>query len=221
MPSILLLLVLFAFEVLFRNAPANGSIECMVGSVLKGVWIGFCIAAPVGPIGILVLKQALQHGRGAGLASGFGAALADLVYGFLAVAGVRLVAGQGRTVAVTGGFVLLWLAWRFWRETPSEDASVMVRKSGLSGAATTFALTLSNPMTILSFAAIVASTGTDAPALFVTGIFVGSMLWWATLSLTAVWLRAWIELQGVVLNRVAAVTLAGFGFWAIWGRSLN
>lgn len=198
----------------------GANIECMINAVLKGVSLGFCIAAPVGPIGILILKQALQRGRSAGLASGLGAALADLIYGFLAVAGVRLVAGYGRAVAVVGGFVLLILAWKLWREKPATDAAGVTTKSRWSGVGTTFFLTLSNPMTIVSFAAMVASTAADAPAYFVAGVFVGSMLWWAMLSLTAVWLRRWIEIRGILLNRLAGGTIACFGIWTIWSKGL-
>ena len=188
----------------------------MLGSLFRGVWIGFCIAAPVGPIGILVLKQALQAGVWSGLANGFGAALADLAYGCVAVAGVRLAAGPAQAVAVVGGIILLWLAYRSWSETPAGDAGLKQSKSRLSGTATTFVLTLSNPMTILSFAALVASVGANAPMYFVGGVFLGSMLWWVILSLAAGRLAGILKLRSLVLNRVAAVTLACFGIWAIW-----
>jgi putative LysE/RhtB family amino acid efflux pump len=218
MPSNCVFYCLLPFEFPFPNAKINGSIKCMVSSVLKGAWLGFCIAAPVGPIGILVLKEALQRGRTAALASGLGAALADLIYGFLAIAGVRIVSGHARAVALTGGCFLLYLAWKSWQQTPGTDVGAAERKNSWGGTVTTFVLTLSNPMTILSFAAMVASTGADAPAHFVTGVFLGSLLWWTVLSTTAAWLRQWIEIRGVVLNRLSAATLGCFGLWAIWGK---
>ena len=184
----------------------------MVAPLAKGIWLGFSIAAPVGPIGILVLKQALQRGYRAGIASGFGAALADLIYGCLAVAGVQLFAGTGRIVAIVGGLVLLWLAWRSWHEPPAQDSAAA------GGTITTFLLTLSNPMTILSFAAMIAGVGATAPAYFVAGVFLGSMLWWTILSFSAVSIRRWIEVRGVVLNRIAAITLGSLGVWAIYLR---
>jgi putative LysE/RhtB family amino acid efflux pump len=133
---------------------------------------------------------------------------------------VRLAAGYARPVAVLGGGFLLWLAWKSWRETPAEDVTVPKRKSIMRNVATTFVLTLSNPMTILSFAAMIASTGADAPEWFVVGIFSGSMLWWIILSLTSAWLAVFIKLRGAVLNRVAAVTLGAFGIWAIVMKGL-
>ena len=190
----------------------------MVSSILRGVWLGFSIAAPVGPIGVLVLKRALQSGRWAGIRSGFGAALADLIYGFLAVAGVRLAAGYSRGVAIAGGSVLLWLAWRSWKERPRADGDGEAEER-YRGTLATFLLTLSNPMTILSFAAMVASAGADAPALFVVGVFSGSMLWWVVLSIGAAAFRPALEGKGIALNRLAAVTLGCFGLWALLVRA--
>ena len=193
----------------------------MIEAVAKGAWIGFCIAAPVGPIGTLVLKQSLKWGSRAGLASGLGAALADLCYGLLAVAGVRLAAAYARPVAIVGGCFLLWLAWKSWREAPVENAAAIEREGLVRSVATTFLLTISNPMTILSFAALVASAGTGAPAYFVVGVFLGSMLWWTILSTSSAWLSGFIDIRGAVLNRLAAVTLGGFGIWAIFARGLK
>jgi threonine/homoserine/homoserine lactone efflux protein len=192
----------------------------MIMAILRGAWLGFCIAAPVGPIGVMVLTQTLQWGRRAGLASGLGAALADFTYGFLAIAGVRLAGGHARMVATTGGLVLLCLAWKSWRQPPAGNAFPLQR-SRFGPTAATFLLTMSNPITILLFGGLIASAGTDAPAHFVVGIFLGSMIWWTILSLTAAWLRRWIAIRGVVLNRLAALTLACFGLWAIWSRGLH
>jgi putative LysE/RhtB family amino acid efflux pump len=193
----------------------------MITAVMKGAWLGLCIAAPVGPIGVLVLNQSLQTGRWTGIASGFGAALADMTYGFLAVVGVRLAAGYARFIGVTGGIVLLLLAWRLWHEAPSGQSAAVEAGSLGSATITTFLLTLSNPMTILSFAALVAGAGIEAPSLFVVGVFLGSMLWWLILSLSAASLRSQIGIRGAVLNRLAAFSLASFGAWAIWSKTVR
>ena len=185
--------------------------EGMLDAIAKGTWLGFAIAAPVGPIGVLVLKQSLRHGRRAGLSSGLGAALADLIYGFLAVAGVRLAAGAGRAVGLAGGLMLLWLAYRSWREQPAAASAPIA-----GGTLSTFLLTLSNPMTILSFAALVASVGAGAPGWFVCGVFLGSMLWWTLLSCAAASLSGFLNGRARMLNRIAAVTLAVFGIVALW-----
>jgi threonine/homoserine/homoserine lactone efflux protein len=193
----------------------------MTDSLLKGAWLGLCIAAPVGPIGLLVIKRSFSEGRAAGLASGLGAALADLFYGILAVIGVRFAGAFARPVAFIGGLLLLWLAWRAWRERPAGESAAAKAGGLLTCVATTFALTISNPMTILFFAAAVSSAGGAAPVWFVAGVFSGSMLWWCILSSSANWLGQNIGIRGVWLNRIAAITLASFGGWAIWSKGLH
>jgi putative LysE/RhtB family amino acid efflux pump len=192
-----------------------------IASLAKGAWLGICIAAPVGPIGTLVLKQSLRSGFRAGLVSGFGAALADLCYGALAAAGVRLVAGFARPVAIVGGLILFWLAWKSWHEQPPAQSGVVTNDGRLRSVGTTFLLTISNPMTILSFAAMISTVGADYPALFVAGVFLGSMIWWTVLSAFSSWLGTRMELNPSILNRLAAVTLACFGVWGLVMKGLR
>lgn len=190
-------------------------------SLAKGAWLGFCIAAPVGPIGTLVLKQSLRSGFRAGLASGFGAALADLCYGAMAAAGVPMAAAYARPIAIAGGVILLGLAWRTWHESPPDQTVVVAKEGRLRRIATTFVLTISNPMTILSFAAMISTVGADSPAFFVAGVFLGSMLWWTILSAFSSWIGTRIELHPLLLNRVAALTLACFGVWGVMMKGLR
>jgi putative LysE/RhtB family amino acid efflux pump len=192
----------------------------MLDSIAKGLWLGFCIAAPVGPIGTLVLKRSLTRGFRAGLACGLGTALADLCYGVLAATGIHFAAACARPLAIAGGLLLLWLAWRSWHEAPPTDG-LNPPESVPRGTATTFLLTLSNPMTILSFAALIASTGGSSPGWFVLGVFSGSMLWWVTLSATASSLAPYLVHCGVLLNRIAAITLAAFGLFTLYTRALR
>jgi threonine/homoserine/homoserine lactone efflux protein len=192
-----------------------------IASIAKGAWLGFCIAAPVGPIGTLVLRQSLRSGFRAGFASGFGAALADLCYGALAAAGVRLAAAYARPVAIAGGLILLGLAWRTWHESPPDQGAVIASEGRLRRIATTFSLTISNPMTILSFSAMISTVGADHPAFFVAGVFLGSMLWWTVLSAFSSWIGTRIELHPALLNRLAAVTLACFGLWGVVMKGLR
>ncbi len=176
----------------------------------NGCGLGFAIAAPVGPIGLLVLQQSINRGMTAGLRCGLGAALADLCYGVLAAAGFTLVARWRAPTALIGGLVLLWLAWRAWR------LSGPTRQAPGEGFLSTFLLTLSNPMTILSFAALVAGAGAESPALFVTGIFSGSLAWWLLLSTLAGALGARMTVSAHIwLNRGSALVLAAFGLRAL------
>ncbi|HRC39081.1 MAG TPA: LysE family transporter, partial [Rubrivivax sp.] len=90
---------------------------------LQSMWVGLAIAAPVGPIGVLVIQRTLRHGVPAGLATGLGAAVADATYGAVGAYGVTGLTAwlQGARVplALAGGAFLLWLAWRTWLAEPA------------------------------------------------------------------------------------------------------
>jgi threonine/homoserine/homoserine lactone efflux protein len=196
---------------------------------LKGLIVGLSIAAPVGPIGILCIRRTLANGRAAGFVSGLGAATADAMYGaaagfgLTAIAGV-LVGGQ-QWLRLVGGLFLLYLGIRTWR-TAGQGGTLSIASEisrGLLGAyASTLALTLTNPMTILSFAAIFAGLGVAAGARYasaiaiVAGVFCGSALWWLTLSTVVGALRHHLSTSGVRwVNRVSGAIIAGFGVQAL------
>ena len=185
--------------------------------------VGLSIAAPVGPIGLLVIQRTLRHGAVAGLAAGLGAALADGAYGAVGAFGItsliRWLSDLRVPLAVVGGAFLLWLAWRIWRQRPTARAAGSPDGAGLGrGFAGTFALTLSNPATILSFVAVFGSlAGHGAPAsplAMVLGVTVGSALWWLLLSTLVARLRTRVDARAQrLINRVSALLLAGFAMW--------
>lgn len=123
---------------------------------LQAAVIGVLIAAPAGPIGLLTMQRTLERGLAAGLATGLGAAADDAVYGAVGAFSVRwLIDGltQAKTpLALGGGALLLVLAWRTWHAPVAHSAAPARDARGLLGlAAGTFALTLANPATIVSF----------------------------------------------------------------------
>lgn len=190
---------------------------------LKSSWIGLSIAAPVGPIGLLVIQRTLRHGGAVGLATGLGAAAGDAVYGALGAFGVSALIGvlqQARVpLVLLGGAFLLGLAWRTWfAAAPARGAEVSAGPALLPSFAGTFVLTLSNPATILSFIAIfgaLASQGAPAsPGLMVLGVLIGSALWWLLLSTAVAALRSRFDLRAQRrVGRVSALMLAAFALW--------
>lgn len=203
------------------------------GLLLQAVVVGFSIAAPVGPIGLLCLQRSLDEGPRIGLATGLGAACADAVYGAIGAYGVHTVIGwltRARTgLALAGGLFLLWMAWQTWRDAPRERQAATVTGAGRDGAhralqayAGTFALTLSNPATILSFVAIFAALAgrgpVGDPAWMVVGVFAGSALWWLALSHGVSRLRHRLSARGLVrIRRASALLLGGFGLVQLAG----
>jgi threonine/homoserine/homoserine lactone efflux protein len=199
------------------------------GLFLEGIVIGFAIAAPVGPIGILCIRRTLAEGRTSGFVSGLGAATADAVYGSVAALGLTFVAellvGGEVWLRLVGGAFLVFLGVRTFLARPAERAAP-VERSGLVGAyASTFLLTLTNPTTILSFAAIFAGLGAgdangSAPStmLLVLGVFLGSALWWLILSGSVGLSRAKLSARGLrLVNRISGTVIAAFGVLALSG----
>ncbi len=127
---------------------------------LKGLLIGFSIAAPVGPIGVLCIRRTLASGRTIGLLSGLGAATADALYGSLAAFGLTAISGflvrQQGLLRLLGGAFLCYLGLRAILTRPANAASLNSPASHVNAYSSTFFLTLTNPLTILSFAAIFA-----------------------------------------------------------------
>jgi threonine/homoserine/homoserine lactone efflux protein len=191
--------------------------------------LGFSIAAPVGPIGILCIRRTLAEGRSFGFASGLGAATADALYGSIAAFGLTLITnvlvGQQLWLRLVGGAFLCYLGARTLLSRPAEQAA-QARASGrgLLGAwVSTLLLTVTNPMTILSFVAVFAGLGLgqgaagelDA-AMLVLGVFCGSALWWLVLSGGVSLLRRRVTPNLLVwVNRVSGATILAFGLLAL------
>lgn len=194
--------------------------------LVRGMIIGFSIAAPIGPIGMLCIRRTLAEGRATGLAVGLGAASADSIYAAMAGFGLTLVSAflvsQQVWLRLIGGGFLCSLGVKIFLETPAVKAANVSGK-GLFGAYTsTFFLTLTNPATIISFTAVfaglgVASAGGDylGASALVVGVFFGSLLWTVILTSAVSMLRGRFTTRGMRwVNRVSGATLMGFGIAA-------
>lgn len=188
-----------------------------------GFGLGLALAMPVGPISLLCLQQALTRGFGAGIAAGLGVALADAAYGAIAAFGLTTITNflveLEVPLRVLGLAAMLWLAFRIWRDA---DAPKHLGANPRSGAATTaqlFALTIANPMTIVTFLALfvgagVGTAGYEYAAVLTIGVFAGSFLWWAVLSWIVGVLRDRINDRSLGwINRASALMVAGLALW--------
>lgn len=194
--------------------------------LIKGIVIGFSIAAPVGPIGVLCIRRSLADGRKVGFVTGLRAATADAIYGFVAAFGVTAVSsflvGQRKWLGLLGGAFLCYLGIRTNLSKPASEAA-KTRANGLAAAyLSTFLLTLSNPMTILSFVAVftgfglATSTNYLSAWVMVAGVFAGSALWWLLLSFGVALFRSrlgdrWMR----VVNQLSGAIMLAFGLYAI------
>ena len=199
----------------------------VAGLFLRGLLIGFSIAAPVGPIGVLVIRRTLAEGRLAGLVTGLGAATADALYGCVAGFGLTfvtsLLVGQQLWVRLIGGLFLCYLGIRAFMAAPAERAATAAGSSLLGAYGATLLLTLANPATILSFIAVFAGLGLaatsgdyGAASLLVLGVFAGSALWWVLLSSGIGLLRLRLTPDTLRwINRVSGAILVVFGALAL------
>lgn len=197
----------------------------------KALAVGLLIAAPVGPIGLLTIKRTLDQGMAAGLATGLGAAFADAIYGAIGAFGITQVivwlVSARVWMAWVGGAMLLWMAWRIISQPLASEAAPLPSRADLMRCfAGTFALTLSNPATILSFIAVFASmAGANTQALsplpMIAGVLIGSSAWWLTLSFgVGHWRHRFDATWRKRINHLSGVFLMGFALWqwgAVWG----
>jgi threonine/homoserine/homoserine lactone efflux protein len=202
-----------------------------VEELLKGYLLGFAIAAPVGPIGLLCIRRTLAEGVPAGLASGLGAATADAMYGAVAALGLTAVSSlmvdQAVWLRLVGGLFLLYLGLTIFRSRPALESAAAAGRSHSARLAwaygSTLLLTITNPATILSFGVAFAGLGLVGPnvggmpaVVIVLGVFLGSACWWLLLSGAVGYFRARVGGGKLVwINRGSGVLLVGFGVVAL------
>ncbi|MEW5570789.1 LysE family translocator [Rossellomorea marisflavi] len=195
--------------------------------LLKGLLIGFTVAAPVGPIGILCINRTLSKGRLTGFVSGLGAASADAIYGCIAAFGLTFITSflisQKLWLQLIGGLFLCYLGIQTYRSRPAGHAA-SARGGGLLKSYTSvFFLTVTNPMTILFFIGIFSGIGLGKSSfdmgsalLMVTGVFLGSAAWWLSLSFGVSLFRKKFSNDTLAwINRLSGIIVFGFGVFAL------
>lgn len=198
-----------------------------VALLFKGMALGFAIAAPVGPIGLLCIQRTLHFGRRAGFLSGLGAATADMLCagmaGFGLTALLYMAGGMGWLMQLVGGGYLIWLGVTMLRSRQRERTEGTEPFSSGKLYASTLLLTLANPMTWMSFAGAFAGSGGAAAeaspvsgAIFMGGVFAGSALWWFLLSSFTDRVRQRLRYGSLIwINRISGAVMAGFGIWGL------
>ncbi|HAN73641.1 MAG TPA: lysine transporter LysE [Planktothrix sp. UBA8407] len=196
-----------------------------ISFLAKGLIIGFSIAAPVGPVGILCIRRSLSQGYLVGFFTGLGAATADALYGFIAGFGLTIISNilvsQQMGLKLMGGLFLCYLGLKIALEKPTEQSANPSGKI-INAYASTFFLTVTNPITILSFIAIFAGLGLGSKndywdaGILVLGVFLGSTLWWLILVSGVSLFRNQINTHTLQwINRISGIIIIGFGLAAL------
>lgn len=198
------------------------------GLFFKGLLLGFSLAAPLGPIGVLCIRRTLANGMLTGFVSGLGTATADALYAAMAAFGLTAATGylvsQQLYFHSIGGLYLLYLSYTTFTAQPEMNtAPPPIAGTLLSSYFSSFFLTLANPMTILMFIALFAGITTlelsadyTHSLLLVGGVFSGSLVWWFFLSTFVGILRSNFSPPKLVLiNRISGIIIAGFGIYSL------
>ena len=200
-----------------------------VGFFIRGIIIGFAIAAPVGPIGVLCVQRTINRGASFGFVSGLGAATADACYGIVAAFSVAAVfnflSDHKTWFSLAGGLYLGYLGIKAFRLVPDNQVETSNPMGRLRAYLSIFFLTLTNPMTILSFAAVFAGFGFGNTAgnylnavILVAGVFCGSAMWWLALSGTTGLIRHKFTAKHLRwINRISGIVILGFAAYIILG----
>lgn len=192
-----------------------------------GAGIGFFMAAPFGPIGVLCMRRTLAKGPMAGLASGLGAATADALCSSIAGFGLTfissLILSHQMIIRLLGGLFLIILGIKTFSAIPTLSCESIKSSGLLSVYTSTFLLTMANPVTTLSFAAIFAGFGVTqnnadylSAAILISGVFLGSASWWLALSGSIKFLNFNIDFTAQNwINKLSGFILIGFGIIAL------
>jgi threonine/homoserine/homoserine lactone efflux protein len=201
----------------------------MFDFLIKGLILGIAVAAPVGPIGLLCINRTLNKNYFSGVISGMGATFADVFYGVIAGFGVSFLSNflleHTLTFQLVGGFALIILGVRTIMRKNSEQKENPLRpvkfrkRNYVKDFISSFALTLSNPVTILFFTAVFATfglstgeTNIQSASLLILGVFIGSGMWWMFINGIAIKLKARVGISFISkINVVSGSLIVGFG----------
>lgn len=196
------------------------------GLAANGVAIGLAVAAPIGPVNLIVIRRTLRYGQLNGFLSGGGAAIGDAIFAAIAAFGITaamdFVIRIETLLQIAGGCFLLFLGLRTWFARPNFGEAPAEVHTGAMAAVfvTTFVLTITNPATMLGFIAIfggvagLAGAGDDYghAATVVLAVFAGSALWWAGLSgFVSLFRHRMNDDLLLIVNRVSGVLIVIFG----------
>jgi threonine/homoserine/homoserine lactone efflux protein len=186
--------------------------------LLKGLIIGFAMAVPIGPVGIMCIRKTLAEGHSRGLIIGLGAATADALYGSLAAFGLTFVSdaitGQQFWVRLVGGALLLFLGIRTFRAKRKDPIMPFDNKGFWGPYVSAFLIAVTNPLTIFAFIAVFAAFGLGhklnvfSAGILVFGVFAGSGLWFLILGFVATFFRKKLDSTGLRwVNKIAGVLI--------------
>jgi threonine/homoserine/homoserine lactone efflux protein len=194
---------------------------------IKGLVVGFLIAMPVGPVALVCIERSLNRGRLHGIISGLGAAMADALYGFVATFGLTFISSflikEQKWLDLIGGIFICFIGLKIFLSKYANRANVVHNANYVRDFLSVFLLTVANPLTFLALTAAFAGlgfvrVGSHYPTviLLVTGVFIGSGVWWLMLSsIISTFLRRIGYGKLVWLSRISGLAITVFGLFVL------
>lgn len=192
--------------------------------LLIGIAIGVAASAPVGAVNVMTIQRVLRHGLLPGLAAGIGAVTADVLFATAAGLGLTaiddLIDQYATWIQLAGGSLVIAFGLHSLMAHPTMRQTSGTSSKRASSAATAFAMTITNPGTMLGFIALFGAIGDLAPeygewvrlAHLVLGVAIGGLLWWTALALTVTHLRQRLTDHTLeMISQLAGWLLIGFG----------
>jgi len=197
---------------------------------IKGLLVGFLIAAPVGPVNVMCVRRTIMHGRLVGLVSGMGAATADTIFGAIAAFGLSFVYELMMTerlwLGLGGGALLVVMGIRTLFAEPPQATDTEDPPNLLGDFTSTLFLTLTNPVTIVSFLAAFTAVGVAAEPgepiglddwVLLLGVFLGASTWWLFITEAVALFHGRIPLAMLRwTNRIAGMVILAFALAVFW-----
>jgi len=195
--------------------------------IIKGILVGLLIAIPTGPVGFLCVKRGLTREYRAAVVSALGSVAADLIFGLIAIFGVtsvsRFFTHEQHTIRFFGGLLLLYVGVKTYFDMPPDVIPGLEKYEHLGNMASTFSLTMTNPVQIITLPVVFAAIGTDVNPghygqafLFLAGLAVGSCLTWVLLFTSLSFFRKYISAHHFdLINKISGVVIIGTGLFVL------
>lgn len=197
--------------------------------LIKGLIVGFLASIPLGPVGILCIQRTINKGVFSGIISGMGSATVDALFAFVAAFGltyiINFIEEQQFYIQLIGGAVMILLGVKIFNTNPIKQIRRHRKKKNklVEDYLSVFILTLSNPLAIFLFVAAFASFGLVTSKdtalkswMIISGVFLGAMLWWGTLTFFVDLFRKKFRLKQLWwINKIAGVLVIVFGIAAM------
>lgn len=189
--------------------------------LLKGLLIGLIFGMPVGAVGTMTVQRTLKYGFRAGFITGLGSSIADCLYACVGVFGLTFISDfllkYQRFINILGGTFVAVIGLRLLIGKEKQSAVQKQVNGGMKMFLSSFTVGITNPAVILTFLFAfsyfeIADTEIFTGILLVVGVFIGTCIWWGSLSAAVSLIKKKTENYSLChMNKIFGTILTAFG----------